>query len=510
MKTKILGIAASLRNARWGIGNRQLIEELTKCHTEAELKKYLDQQAQLHLENFIDAGREEGLSFDETYKNLKKLKGNRGLSNSEVALAAGLWSAEKSGCEIEHISLSEYFPANGVNRKIDELKDHLRNADGFMLSTPVYFGDRGSLAQALVDDIQNDKKLQTELRDKIYAGIAVGAKRNGGQETTLIYQLLDFVNAGFLGVGNDSDTTSQYGGTGHAGDVGTMSRDDYGLETSMGTGRRISHVASIAKLGKKTQLKGKVRVIFWVLQDKQNQALDYVNEITEQFATEIDPTVIDVTGKYISRCLACDICPTHIDVDNVYRCIIPSGKRDQMGDLHSQLLNHDAIIPVVFSPANREGIASNYQSFIERTRYLRRGDYVLGDVLVAPLLLEDLGVNDNMHIRMLTSMIRHHTILSKPMISYIDNNKMLNSSIVKNQFKDYVSTAKVLVSGKLKSFADSQDTGLSKYNPVGYILSAEKDKEDEKLKTRMKMTSDRNNKMKKDAQSRLRKEKLAT
>jgi hypothetical protein len=87
---------------------------------------------------------------------------------------------------------------------------------------------------------------------------------------------------------------------------------------------------------------------------------------------------------------------------------------------------------------------------------------------------------------------------------------MLNSSIVKNQFKDYVSTAKVLVSGKLKSFADSQDTGLSKYNPVGYILSAEKDKEDEKLKTRMKMTSDRNNKMKKDAQSRLRKEKLAT
>ena len=96
MKTKILGIAASLRNARWGIGNRQLIEELTKCHTEAELKKYLDQQAQLHLGNFIDSGREEGLSFDETYKNLKKLKGDRGLSNSEVALAAGLGRPRKA------------------------------------------------------------------------------------------------------------------------------------------------------------------------------------------------------------------------------------------------------------------------------------------------------------------------------------------------------------------------------------------------------------------------------
>ena len=33
MKPKILGIAASLRNARWGIGNRNLIDELFHFQT---------------------------------------------------------------------------------------------------------------------------------------------------------------------------------------------------------------------------------------------------------------------------------------------------------------------------------------------------------------------------------------------------------------------------------------------------------------------------------------------
>ena len=38
----------------------------------------------------------------------------------------------------------------------------------------------------------------------------------------MIYQLHDMMDLGFLGVGNDYETTSQYGGTGHAGDIGTM------------------------------------------------------------------------------------------------------------------------------------------------------------------------------------------------------------------------------------------------------------------------------------------------
>ncbi len=77
---------------------------------------------------------------------------------------------------------------------------------------------------------------------------------------------------------------------------------------------------------------------------------------------------------------------------------------------------------------------SNYQRFIERTRYLRRGDYVFSDWLCAPLVIEELGANENMHIRLLTSMLRHHTIMVKPMISYTQAGKDLNFDEVTEHF----------------------------------------------------------------------------
>ncbi len=89
-----------------------------------------------------------------------------------------------------------------------------------IVSSPVYFGDRGSLVQSLFEFIESDPLLRQDMAGKIYGGLAVGAKRNGGQETTLIYQMLDMLDMGLLAVGNGHETTAQYGGTAKAGDVG--------------------------------------------------------------------------------------------------------------------------------------------------------------------------------------------------------------------------------------------------------------------------------------------------
>ena len=91
MKPKVLGIAASLRNARWGGGNKQLVDSLKSIDNKDELFEFLAVESELHLENFIKAGRRDGKNFDELYKNLKKNTGNKGLSNSETALSAALW-----------------------------------------------------------------------------------------------------------------------------------------------------------------------------------------------------------------------------------------------------------------------------------------------------------------------------------------------------------------------------------------------------------------------------------
>ena len=54
-KKRILGIAASLRNARWGAGNEELIEALNGISSKEELFSYLKEQSELHLENFVEA-----------------------------------------------------------------------------------------------------------------------------------------------------------------------------------------------------------------------------------------------------------------------------------------------------------------------------------------------------------------------------------------------------------------------------------------------------------------------
>jgi multimeric flavodoxin WrbA len=484
-KPMILGVSASLRNARRGLGNVSLIEEIKALGNKVELMEFLKQEAAVHLRQFEESGRTESLPFDKMYSNLKKLKGNKGLSNSEVALASALWSAHDLGCDIDHLSLSEYYSESGVQNE-DEILQKLNDADGILISTPVYFGDRSSLGQTLIETIRRNPEWKKAIDGKLFGGIAVGAKRNGGQETTLIYQIMDMLNVNMLCIGNDSETTSQYGGTGLAGDIGTMPNDDYGLATTMGTGRRISRISQALLKSEEYKSKGKMKIQFWILQDSDGYALEKVKELTK--SKNIDADIIDVTGKSIHRCLACDICPTHVSTDDEYRCIIKS-KKDNLMEIHPSFLDADAIIPVVYSKRDASTTVSNYQKFLERTRYLRRGDYLLSNSLSAPLVFEEIGAHENMHIRAVTSMIRHHTVLSKPMVGVVHDAKVLNWEEIVNDFDRLLLDANRLMMGKLAMYSEDQEH--LKYKPIGYVLSTAKDKEDEKLSRREQMMEER-------------------
>jgi multimeric flavodoxin WrbA len=393
-KKKILGIAASLRNARWGAGSEELIEALTNINSKDELMDYLKKESELHIENFVRAGREQGKDFLEIHANLKKLKGNAGLSNSEVALAAALRAAKEECVDIDHVSLSEFFTTGNKIRNAEKLRQKLIESDGILIAGPVYFGDRGSLVESLFDFISLDEALSEKLKGKVYAGISVGAKRNGGQETYLIYQMCDMLDMGFLAVGNDSATTSQYGGTCHAGDIGTMHKDHYGLFTSMGTGRRLAHV--VTYMNSEFLLKDKPRCLFLILQDDKSESAEkYVNKLIESHCHDVDATIVNVVKDRIRRCIACDICPTHIDLDEEYRCIITS-KTDDFSELHKKLLDFDWIVPVVVIRNKKQLVNSKYQLFMERSRYLRRGDYVFSNLLVTPMIIKDYDVRESL------------------------------------------------------------------------------------------------------------------
>jgi len=500
---KVIGLSTSLRNARSNVGSDGLVADVRGKGTRSELHAYLRERSRPVRDGTIRAPSDQRPVQTHGCFNSEKRRPHGPLSNSALAMAAALWGAKNQGVDIDHVDLSQYFPPHGEPVDLEVLKKQLETADGFLLSGPVYFGDRSSVAQSFIEMARSEKRLREYLRGKIYAGVAVGAKRNGGQETTLVYQMLDMMNLGLLAVGNDSETTSQYGGTGKAGDVGTMVDDDYGLDTSVGAGNRLGRIVQLSSMAKGYRLKGKLRVSVWLLQDKDQLAYKTIRFLADKLQPDkVQVHIMDFTERYIHRCIACDICPTHVDVDGEYRCVIKHDE-DLFHKDHAKLIDADAILLAAYSPEDRENVKSVYQKFIERTRYLRRGDYVLSDILVAPLVLEDVGSQENMHMRIMTSMIRHHTIMHCPVIGRLWRGQLLNQSDVLSKLKGFFDDAAHLTAGRLTRARLAEGQAETTYNPLGYDWSVEGDKEETVIRKREAATRLRREKLSEDGKSRL-------
>ena len=480
-RTRVLGVSASLRNARYGANHGRLADELGDIEDQESLKTYLRQQGQFLLSEFFEKRRAENAEFSEIYRELRAARSDRGLSNSEAALAAALWGAKQhdDSIDLRHLGLAAYFGSNGELLKESELREAVLWADAIVLSGPVYFGDRGSLAQSFFEFLVRDDACRRATEGKVFGGVTVGAKRNGGQETALIYQMIDACNLSMLAVGNDHTTTSQYGGTAVAGDVGTFHDDDYGIKTCVGTGMRAASVAGMLKAGATRPLVDKVRIGVWVLQDSDDHhGLETIEVLRQKVADHVpnaEVEICDFTTTKVHPCIACDICPIDVGKPEEYRCIIKQ-RDDVFVQEHERLLSYDGILVAAYSPRDRSSINSIYQRFIERTRYLRRDDYRFSDRLCAPLVISELGANQNLHIRMLTSMVRHDTVIHHPVLAFEQGGKLLNQDEAVKNMVSFCRQAERLAAGRLQT-SDSQQSDRA-YNPVGYIVSSEKAESD--------------------------------
>jgi hypothetical protein len=147
----------------------------------------------------------------------------------------------------------------------------------------------------------------------------------------------------------------------------------------------------------------------------------------------------------------------------------------------------------MFSPNDRTGLVSVYQAFIERLRYIRRGDYALSNRLIAPLVISEIGSNENLNIRMITSFIRHHTIMHAPIIGWLQNNRLLNEDDLINGLNSAINQSREVTLGRLISAVLRNEITL--YKPIGYVLSTAKDnasdsmnKRAESIRKRIEMT----------------------
>ena len=497
MKKKIVGFSGSPRNKLGSRWSNEILDDLKRIPNRDFLMTYL--QLLSNRKN-LDSPHDKSNKNDLNKLNIHRIKDKiHGISNSEIALIAALWAARKRNVDFDYVSLREHFSSSGKEVAIDILKEKAMTADAILFSGPVYFGDRSSLIQFLINTLKNDPTLLKKSQGRFYGGISTGAKRNGGQETSLIYQILDMISLGFIAVGNDSDTTAQYGGTCVAGGIGSILSDENGINTAMGVGRRLSNLISIG--AHEAELTDKPKILFLVLQDDQNgSGVKSVEKLLKECRLDIDGTILDVTRKHFLQCLACDVCPDKIDRDEVYRCKL--GKSDDFFETHEKLMGYDAIVPVAVSMKDFTLTRTNYQIFLERTRYLRRGDYFFTDMLVAPFIIQEIGSTENMHIRMITSFIRHHTLISKPIIAYRNDGRIINNSDILSDFRTFVTNTRGITAGRL---ADALNGGNSTlYNPVGYVVNPIKIDKEKSLAERRMMLEERNRRLQESAKARIK------
>jgi hypothetical protein len=101
---------------------------------------------------------------------------------------------------------------------------------------------------------------------------------------------------------------------------------------------------------------------------------------------------------------------------------------------------------------------------------------------------------------MMTSFLRHHTVMAKPMVTYLREGSTLNEGGIDGDFAGALAFASRLAAGRLSA---AQDSGAARYKPVGYVLSAAKGLEDERLQRREKLVESRLARLAAEAEARL-------
>ncbi len=103
-----------------------------------------------------------------------------------------------------------------------------------------------------------------------------------------------------------------------------------------------------------------------------------------------------------------------------------------------------------------------YHKVLERTRTIRRDNFLLSNVPVTSLSIEELPSNSLFSLKVMTSFLRHNTVIHPPLNVYLHNKKRITN--VENTFLDFLNFAIKIKNGK-KVISNKQSP---QYLPIGY------------------------------------------
>jgi multimeric flavodoxin WrbA len=261
-----------------------------------------------------------------------------------------------------HVSAGCSVTESGFD-KPETVKGAMMDAHALLLGSPVYFG---SIAPSLNEVMQQLSPF--DLSSKVGACVTVGTQRNGGQETAIEDIWRWFMAKSITFVGN-GPVTSQYGGTAWGGAIGTAEKDEYGLHTTEGTGKRLAQDAIIREVGRIVVAGGyparKPRFLVFHAGPRPNLGSDGIGHHTKYLSLEEDMTNVE-------DCVACAVCPPdNVKEPGVYGCIFDD---DVNRNYH---YFYDAST-IVCSASDDTGLCPpGFWRVLNRMRSVRRNNYDL-------------------------------------------------------------------------------------------------------------------------------------
>lgn len=267
--------------------------------------------------------------------------------NSDLSLNYAKEAVIKRGCNVKLFYLRDY------QNNFKDLYKKIESANGIIFATPVHFGDSSSL---LWEFLQFGIKNNISLLYKVVGFISIGAKRNGGQETTIEHNAWDVMEMSALVV-NDGYPISQFGGVCVSGVHGSIGNDKEGIEVVKALGNRVAETCLIIQHG---DYESPIKILYLLMDEKYSDKLKMPAPILVDYGDIF--RVLKTYDYKFDRCFSCDKCPNG-DLTKDYKCI---NVNDDMRLVHQNIVDSNVIIPWGLN-----------MRFIERTRYLRRDNYRL-------------------------------------------------------------------------------------------------------------------------------------
>jgi len=205
-----------------------------------------------------------------------------------------------------------------------------------------------------------------------------------------------------------------------------------------------------------------ILITFWIIEDYDDVMLQEIENLIKYFKKDVsfnvEWNIINFTKLNIYRCQACNICPWIQNKKSFYKCRI---KNDDFATIYKGLVNTDAIIICAYQPTKFKNGKSVYQRVLERTRQIRRDNFLLTNIPITSLSIEEIPNNSLFSLKVMTSFLRHNTVIYPPLKIYLYKGKRIISC--EELFLDFIK-----FSFKLARAREILCKERPVYLPIGY------------------------------------------